>query len=1360
METKRILGLDLGTTSIGWALVDEAVNPKETSKIVKIGVRVNPLTTDEKDNFAKGADITTNAYRTLKRSMRRNLQRYKLRREALITILKQQGWIDDATILAENGNHTTFQTWNLRAKAATEAISLSELARVLLMINKKRGYKSSRKAKSADEGEIIDGMQVAMQLYDNDLTPGQYSYNLLMDGKKILPDYYRSDLKEEFRKIWMAQATYYEGLFTDELYEKVQGKNDRQTWAILQQSWGLVGTKSDKKGVELKKEQYRWRSEATHKQLELEQLAIVFQQINKQINNASGYLGSIGDRSKLLMLNHLTVGQYQLSELKQNPHHSLKNEVFYRADYMDEFERIWETQAKYHSELTEELKKELRDIVIFYQRPLRSQKGLISFCELESKEIEVKVDGKTKIKRTGSRVAPKSSPIFQEFRIWQRLNDIILTQTSTNDKRPLSFDEKQQLAQALAFRKEMSKDNALKLLFGKDGKQYDINFKELIGNKTNFALYDAYLDIVNMDRSEGNEYKEIDLTIIRNYFEEHNINTDILNFSSNVDADELQQDQFFQLWHLLYSYEGDNSNSGIDKLVGILKSRYGFTDRQAKRIATVKLEDDYGNLGTKAMRNILPYMKEGMNYSDACLYAGYNFSSSSLTREELDSCPLKDTLSVLPKNSLRNPVVEKILNQMINVVNAIITTYGRLDEIRIEMARELKKTAAQRKAMTDSLNAETNKLNTYRKELEQEFGLTHISRNDLIRYKLYKELKDNGYRTLYSNTYIPREKLFSKEFDIEHIIPQAKMFDDSFANKTLEVRQINIEKSNLTAYDFVVNKYGEEGAAEYRRRIEDLLKQKAISHTKARHLLMKEKDIPSDFLNRDLSDSAYIAKKAKELLSQVVRDVHTTTGAVTSRLREDWQLVDTLRELNWDKYDAISQTEFVEDHDGRKIGKIKDWTKRNDHRHHAMDALTIAFTRPEFVNYLSNMNARSDKTGLIYAIEHQYLYRTDKGKLIFLPPMPIGELRAEALRHLQDILVSIKAKNKVVTKNINKTKKRNGHKRTEELTPRGQLHNETIYGSQLQYVTKIEKVGSNFDAAKIATVANKEDREMLMARLEEFGNDPKKAFTGKNALKKEVKTVTLQMQYTIRKAVDGNLKIEKVVDSRIRSILQERLNEFGGDPKKAFSNLDENPIYLNKEKGITIKRVTISGVANAESLHDKKNHLGQYILDKDGKHIPTDFVSTSNNHHIAIFRDGQGNWQEKVVSFFEATERSNQGLPIVDKEYRSAEGWQFLFTMKQNEYFVFPNENTGFYPQEIDLLDPANRAIISPNLYRVQKLTTRDYTFRHHLETRVDNNSSEHRNMTWKRITAVKNLEGVVKVRVNHLGEIVQTGEY
>ena len=206
---KRVLGLDLGTGSIGWAVVDQAVDQHEESKIVKLGVRVNPLTVDEKGNFETGKSITTTADRTLKRGMRRNLQRYKLRRDSLLKQLKNYGWITDESFLAEEGAASTFETYRLRAKAVIEEITLEEFARVLLMVNKKRGYKSNRKANNDEEGELINGIDIAKRLYNEGITPGQLTYEIHRTGKRFTPSYYRSDLQAEFDTIWAKQAEQY-----------------------------------------------------------------------------------------------------------------------------------------------------------------------------------------------------------------------------------------------------------------------------------------------------------------------------------------------------------------------------------------------------------------------------------------------------------------------------------------------------------------------------------------------------------------------------------------------------------------------------------------------------------------------------------------------------------------------------------------------------------------------------------------------------------------------------------------------------------------------------------------------------------------------------------------------------------------------------------------------------------------------------------------------------------------------------------------------------------------------------------------------------------------------------------------------
>lgn len=1403
---KKILGLDLGVGSIGWALVNEAEQADEKSSIIKLGVRVNPLTVDEQTNFEKGKPITTTADRTLKRSMRRNLQRFKLRRDNLIEILKENNFITDNEILSENGNRTTFETWRLRAKAAVERIELNELARVLLAINKKRGYKSSRKAKSADEGELIDGMAIARRLYDEGLTPGQLLLQLYKEGKKSAPAFYRSDLRAEFDAVWKFQKQFYSEVLTDEFYKLLAGKAKLVTSKLfLSQHQIYLAENKDK---DKKLQALTWRARALSEQLDIGEVAFVLTEINGAIYGSSGYLGAIGDRSKELFFNRQTVGQYLMARLDADPNYSLKNQVFYRQDYLDEFESIWECQAQYHKELTVELKREIRDVVIFYQRSLKSQKGLISFCEFESQQVELNIDGKTKTKTIGRRVAPRSSFIFQEFKIWQTLNNLEVKLKGVRSKkksknspelnfyvenprqvttsRPLYEEEKLTLLEELTYRGEMKKEDVLKLLF-ENYKDLDLNFAKVEGNRTMAAIYEQLFKIIELSGHGEHKLAGLKAEKIKEIVKEVLCDTigmksDLLAYNADLDIKDFEKQPIFKLWHLLYSFEGDSTVTGDGKLVEKLMILTGLDAEYAKVLAQTIFQSDYGSLSTKAMCRLLPHLRQGLRYDEACALEYKTHSKQSLTKEELENKEYKDRLDILAKNSLRNPVVEKIINQMIHVVNGVIDAYGKLDEIRIELARDLKKNADERAQMTDAINKTTKEHEDIRKILQSEFGLSYVSRTDIIRYKLYKELEPRGYHTLYSNTYIPQERLFSKEFDIEHIIPQSKLFNDSFANKTLEARDINIEKGNKTAYDYVREKYGEEGIERYLRAIDDL----NISKSKKRNLLTSESDIPKDFIERDLRDTQYIAKKSRELLLELVPFVVSTTGSITDRLREDWQLINVLQELNWDKYDRQGLTYFDENRDGHRLPRIKDWTKRNDHRHHAMDALTIAFTKPSFIQYLNNLNARSDKSGSIYGIEQKELHRTSDGHLLFNPPMPLGELRAEARRHLGEILVSIKAKNKVVTRNVNTIKTKGGVNKKVELTPRGMLHKETVYGCSQEYATTFVKVGAAMTLEQIRKVANAREREALLARLCEFGGDAKKAFTGKNSLEKnpiylnthqtekladKVKCVELIERYTIRKEISPDLKLDKVVDAGVSRILELRLKEYGGDPKKAFANLDENPIYLNKEKGIKIKRVTISGVSNAVALHDKRDKDGRLLLDAEGKKQSADFVSTGSNHHVAIYRDADGNLQEQVVSMYEATQRVMQGLPIVDKQYKADEGWQFLFTMKQNEYFVFPRYETRindageeervcvFDPSEIDLMNPINNELISQNLYRVQKLATKNYMFRHHLETSVGEIKLL-KNITWINIFIPQGLLGIIKVRVNHIGQIVSVGEY
>lgn len=1372
---KKVLGLDLGTTSIGWAIVNQAENKDEQSSIVKAGVRVNPLSVDEKDSFEKGKPTSTNAERTLKRGMRRNQQRFKQRRNNLLAMMKAEGWIADGDVLSEEGSGSTWNTLMIRSKSADREVSLHDLAKILLSINAKRGYKSNRKTDSTEDGELVDGMEVAKILATENITPAEYIYSLILKGVRVLPQFYASDIQKEYDRIWDKQRIYYPEILTDDFKKQLSHQNGKGASSIFLAKYGIYT--ADNKGKDKKVQAIKWRVEALKRQIEKDILAYVLCLLRSELSASSNYLGAISDRSKELYFNNQTVGQYLYSKLLSDPNYSTKNEVFYRQDYIDEFERIWTMQSKFHPELTEELKRKIRDNIIFYQRDLKSQKGLVAYCEFESEPVELVINGKKTTKRRGCRVAPKSSFVFQEFKIWNVLNNIkISDKEGVLETRFLSLDEKEILAEALEFRKKMSQTEALKLI-GQNARKFTLNYKELEGNETLYQFYKSFLKIVELS---GHETCDIDKTpparvfeLVSCVFTALGFNTSILEIETSLPKQEYELQPLFKLWHLIYSYQGDSSVTGDAKLVNKISAICNMPEDYAKVLASIHFNDDYCSLSNKAMQKILPYLKEGNRYDIACSYAGYNHSNFQ-TKEKNEERTLNDNLTVLPKGALRNPVVEKIVNQMINVVNQISKTYGKPDEIHIELARELKSNAEQRAKLVSDIAVRTKQNDEIAEILKNKFGIVNPTKNDILRYRLYCELKDNGYKTLYSNKFIPEALLFSPNIDIEHIIPQARLFDDSFSNKTLEYRDVNIKKGKRTALDFVRDEYGEDAVQDYRNKINDLACREIISKTKRNNLLMPESEIPDNFLERDLTMSQYIAKKAMEILHSYVRVVVPTTGSITAKLRSDWQLVDVMKELNIPKYKELGMIyNQYSEIGGHQTVKIENWTKRNDHRHHAMDALTIAFTKPAHIQLLNNLNAKSDASSSIYGIFKNETVATDNG-WIFAPPMPLNELRSAFKKELESVLVSVKAKNKVVSHNVNRTKCKGGTQEKTGLAVRGQLHKEQVYGLRHQYETYCVTVGGTMTREVIHSVASKIQRDALLARLESFEGNAKKAFTGKNSLDNnpiyldashtkrlpsKVKCVNVVDVFSIRKEIGPDLTVSKVLDRKARKILMDRIAEFGGDQKKAFSNLSENPIYLDKEKGVILKRVTISENLPLVALHDKHDKNGQLIHDESGNTIPADFVNLRNNHHSALYVDENGEMHEKVVSMFEALQRISHGYPIVDKEYNSGLGWRFLYSIKINEMLVFPDRKTGFEPSEIDLMDEANYASISPNLFRVQKLSSMYYVFRHHLETTL-NDDNRLKDITWKRITSFKGFEGAVKVRINHLGKIVAVGEY
>ncbi len=979
-------------------------------------------------------------------------------------------------------------------------------------------------------------------------------------------------------------------------------------------------------------------------------------------SESSDYLQDIATRSEHLQNENMTIGQYCYSMLCENPHFRIRGKTYYRGDYEDEFDKIWENQAKYCPDLlTQSLYERVKEEIIYYQRPLKSQKGLVSKCSFES----------------WNRVAPKSSPYFQKFRIWQNLNNLVVTDDE-GGKYNLTLDEKTILARELDDRPHLTKRQIIKLLDLAPVSKYDLNFDKVEGNRTKAGLLKVFKEV---------EYDTVDL----------------LDIDPNNDPD---NDEAYKFWHLLYS-ENDP-----EKLSKTLEEKYGFSKEQSYGVMNYGLEQGYPNISTKAIRKILPYLLDGNGYTDAMEMAGYRHSHH-LTKEENEERTLADRIPPVKRNELRNPVVEKILNHLFNLINRILEApnLGRPDEIRIELARELKSNAKSRQRTTENIRKNQRYNEEVRKKLITEFGIPNPTRSTIEKYKLWEETR---YVSLYTGKTIPPSKLFTAEYDIEHIIPKSRLFDDSFMNKTICESSLNREKSSQTAFDFMKSR-GEQAFAEYIQRVKEL----KLPNIKRERLLTAEADIPDDFIDRQLRETQYIAREAKKRLLGVCRNVNSTTGSVTAHLREMWGLNTLMQEVSLPIYRDKGMTETITDSKGQIKEIITNWSKRDDNRHHAIDALVVASTSPGIINDFNRLNQ-------YFTSEEEFIRRGWE-----VDP-PWKNFRNDVRKSIEEILISFKPGKRIYTRNKNKIATRHGELIQSVLTPRGPLHKETIYGKRKWYKEERVSLMKILKDNLVDDIVDEDIRNELNDRLEKMDHDVKGTVSDvkRNPIFRRGEAIesatVFEAYFSERKQITPQFKYEHdIVDTAAKDAVLLHLHNHGNDRKKAYANLADNPIWLNEDKGIQIKSVTIRNRGkDLESIHSTKS--GE----------PKDYVYTRNNHHIAIYQDDKGKYHEEVVTFWKAFERRKAGGAVIVKDHPL--GYHFITSLSQNEMFIYDYEG-------IDLNDLVE---ISKHLYRVQKIASKDYFFRHHLATTIQYK----RDLI--RVSSLPALGNFIKCRIDYLGNI------
>jgi CRISPR-associated endonuclease Csn1 len=538
-----------------------------------------------------------------------------------------------------------------------------------------------------------------------------------------------------------------------------------------------------------------------------------------------------------------TLGEYFHQRLQKGL--PVRRQYTERGMYQYEFNALWAAQAQFHPALqSDELKAQFFH-AIFFQRPLRRAVGVVGACQFEKSRNR----------------APKANPISHEFRIWQQLNHLLYLPEGSSDWLALALEQKQLVADALHETKELSWSKFRALTGIKKTAQINLEpneneritgLKSLSGNATHIELV----------KRTGGRWTE------------------------------MNEDERAALFEDLHTIDHKG------KLVRRLRQHWQFTPEETYDLATLELEMGHTMLSTRAMRRLLTHLKQGLNYHDAVVAAGYehNYQKEIAVKAQLPEVP----------KAITNPVVRKALNETRRLVNAIIAEYGLPQAIRIEMGRDLALNKKDRQEI-EKANKRNAELNQQAKTACQAQGIAHPSVTDLQKYRLWVEC--NGVCP-YTGREIGLNQLFTQDIDIEHILPFSRSQDDSMANKTLCYARENREvKRNRTPFEA----YGDSPQwDEMRQRVARF---KCGRHKKKLFALTA---IPEGFSERQLNDTRYIARQVLQFCQDLGCDVTVTTGKATAALRHHWGLNPLLGD------------------DGQK--------NRLDHRHHALDAVVVALT--------------------------------------------------------------------------------------------------------------------------------------------------------------------------------------------------------------------------------------------------------------------------------------------------------------------------------------------------------------------------------------------------------------------------------
>lgn len=805
-----------------------------------------------------------------------------------------------------------------------------------------------------------------------------------------------------------------------------------------------------------------------------------------------------------------------------------------RKMYEDEFDVLWQKQAEFHSEQLTDALRARMRKILFFQRPLKLQKDLVGKCTFEPHK-----------KR-----CPWCRPEAQWFRALQDVNHLEVRDPESGGYRPLRQDEREAIKKQLHEKKTLTWNGVRKTLELHSGETFNIE-----------------------DRGEGGKKHLIGASTL----------VDVKKILTKKTWEAMHQSEQKEFLEDLFSIQKEEA------LLKRLEEHWKLTREQADALLNTEFQPGYASLSLRAIRRITLHLERGLNYHDACRAAGYQHDYE----KEIDA---KDALPPAP--NLRNPIVQKAINEVRKLVNAIIRKYEKPTRIRVELARDMK-LGQKQKARLNAQNRKNRDLNDEARGVMAELGVFDNGENRL-RYRLWKEQKG---QCPYTGRSIGARDIFSPEYEVDHILPYSRTLDDSYMNKVLSLASANRAKGNDTPWE----KWGSDTGrfSQMRQRVSSM---KEVPYSKKRRF--DQKEIKTDeFISRQLNDTRYISREVSSYLKGLGTDIQITTGQATAALRRSWGL----------------NVILAVDSDMEK--------NRADHRHHAIDALVVALTNRKLFYSIANLSEE---------------VREILGKRRFPLPDPWPGFIGEVREKVESIVVS--------------------HQPLRKIS--GAFHEETAYGRIVH------------DA-----------QEVFVRRV------PLESLTAK--------------------------QVEKIVDRRIRELVQERLEAQGGSAKTAFAK----PLYLEHSRNGS-GRTLIKTVRVAENLNPK----GLFGVKREGEEAPFKYYALGNNHHIEIIENVEtGKRAGRVVTAMEAARRARRARSAIVRR-DCEEGWRFVMSLSINDL--------------VKLDEPEN----GRDLYRVQKISnivatgTIQITLRTHTSASIDDNAT--------RLLVSPNTLGGRKMSVDPLGNL------